>query len=86
MTEKDAYETLKEKLKEAWTEIQQTSTLITDIHFMGEFIVMDFTEMPTYRKDELLTTLANILSHYFETDYVLYKEHVKNLVFRRSGR
>lgn len=85
MTDPDAYELHKKKMIELWNEIHDTSSLITDVHYMGEFIVMDFITMPTYRKDELFTTLTNILTHYFDTDYVVYKEHEKNLIFRRSG-
>lgn len=82
----DEYEVFNQTLKDAETEIRETTTLIRKVSFLGEFIVVSFREPPSYHREELLNQIAGIITEKFGSDYVLFKQEKNDFIFRRSGR
>jgi len=83
---KDAYGTHIQTLEDIVVEIKRATTLVSHVSFLGEFVVVLFLKPPTYQREKLLNTIAEILTDRLGSDYVFFNQKKNDFIFRRSGR
>jgi len=74
-----------EKRKQVLFELKSISSLVSNISIVGDFIVIQFRKLPSYKADTLKQHFCEILSTNLHTDIVFMKQEIIETGFLPKG-